>query len=358
MRGFVLALVGLLGFKIALVLVLIGFLAVSAGLFTDETQQGGGHDIPPELVPVYKEAAQARCEDTPWTVLAAIGSVESDHGRNGGGKLRDDGLVEPRIIGPPLDGGPGVQAISDTDNGRWDDDARWDRAVGPMQFIPDTWRSVGVDASGSGEANPHNAADAIHTAARYLCDAEGSRSVRDRVYAYNHADWYVDKVMTIAAGYRDTGPILAAGEQIADGDYALPVGLGQLTAALLDQPHHDYPAWDLGLTRGTPIGAVHAGRVVSVSREGRCGRGVTIAGNDGARYTYCHGEAVAVDVGDDVEAGQHILDAGSTGRSTGPHLHLQIKVDGALVCPQPLLAAWHDGQPAGPSEAPRKGCVA
>ena len=75
----------------------------------------------------------------PWTLLAAIGRVESDHGRYGGSELGFDGRPQPAIVGIALNGQGPVRAIADTDGGQWDGDRVWDRAVGPMQFIPGTW---------------------------------------------------------------------------------------------------------------------------------------------------------------------------------------------------------------------------
>ncbi|MDX6537909.1 MAG: hypothetical protein QOD37_2250 [Gaiellales bacterium] len=72
-------------------------------------------------------------------------------------------------------------------------------AVGWMQFLPSTWRRWGVDASGDGIADPYDPQDAIFSAARYL-DAAGARSdIRRAVFAYNHADWYVNEILSIAA---------------------------------------------------------------------------------------------------------------------------------------------------------------
>ena len=87
---------------------------------------------------------------------AGIGRVESNHGRFGGAVLQPDGSAVPKIIGPALNG-VGFAYIADTDHGVWDTDTVYDRAVGPMQFIPGTWRSYGISASGgSGLGDPAN----------------------------------------------------------------------------------------------------------------------------------------------------------------------------------------------------------
>jgi len=138
-----------------------------------------------------------------WNTLAAIGSIESGHGSHGGSVLGDDGWTTPRILGPPLDGN-GNAAISDTDGGAWDGDTVWDRAVGPMQFIPDTWHRWGADGNADGIADPSQLDDAAVAAARYLC-ASGSMTTaegwRAAIFSYNHLDSYVDEVAVIANKY-------------------------------------------------------------------------------------------------------------------------------------------------------------
>src|SRR5688572_12287457 len=86
-------------------------------------------------------AADKSCNIS-WQLIAAIGRVESDHGRVNGNSLDDEGLATPGIYGIALDGTHNTTAIRDTDAGQYDADARWDRAVGPMQFIPSTWSVV------------------------------------------------------------------------------------------------------------------------------------------------------------------------------------------------------------------------
>lgn len=138
-----------------------------------------------------------------WSTVAAIGAIESDHGRHGGAVLGENGYPTPAIRGPALDG-DGVAAIADTDGGRWDGDTLWDRAVGPMQFIPDTWSRWGADGNGDGVADPNQIDDAALATARYLCGASAMADAagwRAAVFAYNHLDAYVDDVAAAANRY-------------------------------------------------------------------------------------------------------------------------------------------------------------
>lgn len=145
---------------------------------------------------------------------------------------------------------------------------------------------------------------------------------------------------------------------LADG-FALPGAPELFDRAPVDRPHHDYPAWDWGIPEGTPIYAVRAGTVSAVDtwtgnwftagcRDGAsacnaCGVGVTVVDSDGATWTYCHGSSLTVEVGAQVQAGTQLMTSGNSGRSTGPHLHLQIRTsDGTRRCPQPLLRSLRD----------------
>ena len=140
-----------------------------------------------------------------WAVLAAIGRIESGHGRSGGAALTINGDVVPRILGPRLDGSR-FALIRDTDGGAYDGDVEYDRAVGPMQFIPSTWRSLGADGNGDGRADPNNAYDATVAAGHYLCrnrsGLDHEASLRPAVYSYNHSEAYVSKVIGFARDYQ------------------------------------------------------------------------------------------------------------------------------------------------------------
>jgi hypothetical protein len=166
--------------------------------------------IPAAALAAYQRAAQvidgadASC-NLQWPLIAAIGRVESDHGRYGGNVLSADGVSTPGIYGIPLDGTNGTQKISDTDAGQYDNDRIWDRAVGPMQFIPSTWSVVGVDGDGDGKRNPQDIDDASLATAVYLCSGTENLStdkgVDAAVYRYNHSNEYVNLVKQIAAAY-------------------------------------------------------------------------------------------------------------------------------------------------------------
>ena len=167
------------------------------------------HDLPQAALTAYRNAAAtlARTDpgcDLPWTLLAAIGRVESDHGRYGGAVLASDGVARPAILGVPLNGKGPVAAIADTDGGSLDGDTTWDRAVGPMQFIPSTWAWAGRDGDGDGRLDPHDLDDAALAAGDYLCTATSlsqDAAMDAAIFRYNPSDEYVALVRAFEAGY-------------------------------------------------------------------------------------------------------------------------------------------------------------
>ncbi len=182
------------------------------------------HDLPSAALRAYKHAARTinasrpGCR-MPWTLLAGIGRVESDHGRYGGSVLGADGVPRPAIVGVALDGKGPVAAIRDTDHGAFDGDTVWDRAVGPMQFIPSTWRTAGRDGDGDGRRSPNDIDDAALAAAAYLCgsrDLSSTDAQRAAIFSYNPSTYYVDLVSAFARGYR-TGTFVIPSPPVADG---------------------------------------------------------------------------------------------------------------------------------------------
>ena len=187
---------------------------VAPGLDSDDPRDvidsASASGIPAAALAAYQRAetvinAADRSCNLPWQLVAAIGRVESDHGRANGNTLDDEGVARPGIYGIPLNGTNNTRAIRDTDAGQYDSDSTWDRAVGPMQFIPSTWSVVGVDGDDDGQRNPQDIDDAALAAAVYLCSGNGDLSTdagrRDAVFRYNHSQAYVDLVLSIMQAY-------------------------------------------------------------------------------------------------------------------------------------------------------------
>jgi membrane-bound lytic murein transglycosylase B len=197
--------------------------------------------IPAPALSAYQRAAQiidaadTRC-NIPWELLAAIGRVESDHGRADGNTLTAKGVSVPGIYGPELNGKDNTQAITDTDGGKLDQDPVYDRAVGPMQFIPSTWQVVKVDADGDNVRNPQDIDDAALATAVYLCSGNENLATRQgqesAVYRYNHNRDYVNLVLRIMEAY-------AAGDYTAvpSGSYAGTLFTPDYSTAITHRKH-------------------------------------------------------------------------------------------------------------------------
>lgn len=198
-------------------------------------------------VDAYVRAAASVSCSVDWALLAGIGRIESNHGRLGGGSVSSSGQVSPEILGPLLDGGAtdspdpdarveavvrwwwsairarigsplvrglrdlnaavdggspgnGFAVIVDSDDGRLDGNDEWDRAVGPMQFLPETWSRWATDGNDDGVADPHNLYDATASAARFLCHLQRTRGSSPSTYlrGYNDSWSYARSVIATA----------------------------------------------------------------------------------------------------------------------------------------------------------------
>lgn len=193
---------------------------------TDEAdpvdQEAAEAGIPATVLDAYKKAEAALREqkpgcNLPWQLLAAIGKVESGQAR--GGRVSADGTTLSPILGPRLDGN-GFALIRDTDNGAHDGDSSYDRAVGPLQFIPSTWQWAGRDGNGDGRADPNNVYDAALSAAHYLCrnnwDLSRQGDLEQAILSYNHSTDYLNTVLSWLEHYRK------GTHEIPDGTGSLP----------------------------------------------------------------------------------------------------------------------------------------
>lgn len=179
----------------------------------------GDTDIPRLFLDAYKRAAAALAKRVPhcrvqWPAIAAIGKVEANHGRYRGAQLALNGDVYPRIVGIPLDGTHRTRVIRDTDKGVLDLDTVYDRAVGPMQFIPSTWARVAQDGNGDGVKDANNAYDAALGTAAYLCRAVPSggldleEPLKRAFFSYNRSASYVEHVHTWKVAFDALAPAL------------------------------------------------------------------------------------------------------------------------------------------------------
>jgi hypothetical protein len=199
-----------------------------------------------------------------WEILAAINEIETDYGRN----------------------------LNISSAG----------AVGWMQFMPPTWDMYGVDANGDGVKDPFNPVDAIFAAARYLKAAGADSDIRRAVFAYNHADWYVDSVLMRAQVIGGLpGDLVGSLTGLTQGRFpvhAKATYAGQLTkkgnkvtegnAAMVvesDQAQKDIKVFSKAKA---PIIAVNDGKVVKIGRNKRLGKFVMLQDVYGNTYTYAH----------------------------------------------------------------------
>jgi hypothetical protein len=220
--------------------------------------------IPPFLLPIYQAAGIQY--SVPWQVLAAINEIETDYGRN----------------------------LSVSSAG----------ALGWMQFMPSSWAMYGVDANGDGVKDPYNPVDAIFAAARYLKAAGADVDLARAIFAYNHADWYVDSVLLRArviggmpadlvgslTGLTQAHFPVAARATYADGLNAR-AATRRVQGTNAAVPVEGDPARrsvNIFARAGAPVIAVNDGRIVRLGENAKLGRFVVLQDVYGNRYTYSH----------------------------------------------------------------------
>ncbi|MBJ7332922.1 MAG: lytic murein transglycosylase, partial [Solirubrobacteraceae bacterium] len=226
--------------------------------------------IPPFLLPIYQAAGIEY--GIRWEVLAAINEIETDYGRN-----------------------TNVSSAG---------------ALGWMQFMPATWKSYGVDANRDGKKDPYNPVDAIFAAARYLRAANADTDLREAIFAYNHADWYVDSVLMRAkliaglptdligslsgltqglfplhatATYTDAvDPAKAAVKRKVGENAAIPVDSNENRRQI-----------KIYAKAGAPATAIQDGTIVKIGTNDRLGKFVRLRDAYGNTYTYGHLKSVS-----------------------------------------------------------------
>ncbi|GAA4898500.1 C40 family peptidase [Streptomonospora salina] len=207
---------------IAAVTALIALPVLLGALATGSSTTAPAHvdGIGDRLLQAYTTAAAGDCPGMRWQILAGIGHVESDLAA--GHDIAPDGDVTPPVIGPRLDGsgaGGNTTPHYDTDNGKWDHDTEYDRAVGPNQHLPSGWDDYGADGNDDGIEDPHNADDSALASGRELCFSAGAggtdftdrTQLAEALYRYNHSDEYVDDVLAAIDRFDQRAPDL--GEQ-------------------------------------------------------------------------------------------------------------------------------------------------
>jgi hypothetical protein len=242
--------------------------------------------VPPDLIPIYKEAAQKYGVD--WEVLASIHYEETRFSR-GNAPASSKG------------------------------------ARGPMQFMPATWEAYGVDGDGDGVADIENLYDAIFSAAHYLSKSGYRQDKQKAVYAYNHSNPYVQRVLSRAEMYTRIAA-LPAFDPSMKGSFPLPAGTFRISSPYGYRIHPIsgvrklHAGIDLAAPIGTPVYTPFDGVVTYAGWMN--GYGYTVMIMHGEIMTlYAHLDSYIVKVGQKVNAGELIARVGNTGNSTGPHLH-------------------------------------
>jgi transglycosylase-like protein with SLT domain/peptidase M23-like protein len=215
-------------------------------------------EIPPFLLPIYQACGTEY--GIPWEVLASINKIETAFGTN---------------MGPSTAG-----------------------AVGWMQFLPSSWEMYGLDANGDGRKDPYNPVDAICAAAHYLKVAGGSSDLYHAIFAYNHADWYVQEVLLYARAY---GKLPT---QLVGSLTGLTEGAHFPVAA--DARYADDIATRAALSRATPEVREEYGDAADVISSSPTRRGINIFADEDAPVVAVN-DGVIAKMGDSKKLGRYVV---------------------------------------------------
>lgn len=255
------------------------------------------NSVPAHLMPHFKAAGEQY--GIPWWVLVAIAKIESD--------------FRPNVTGPP--------------------NYTNELAQGMMQFLPSTWKAYGVDGDGDGRADINNPIDSIYSAANYLAANNGASDIEGALFIYNRSNAYVREVLAVAEGYQVQEVWRSSGK-----GFPLPTR-NPVYTSFFGEPRggRTHNGVDIACAHGTPLLAVTNG-VIRHSYSHAGGKELWIETPDGIRYFYCHLSKYVAQPGETVVVGQTVGLAGTTGVSSGPHLHFGIMTRGGVwIDPLPFL---------------------
>ncbi len=296
----------------------------------------GANEIPSEFILVYQKAGEQY--GVPWILLAAIHRVETTFGTNlavsSAGAIGHFQFMKCTWVGWSY------SACSNSSLGN----ASIGENVYTSTSIISQHSGYGVDANGDNKADPMNLEDAAHSAAKYL-SANMSGGLEGAVYAYNHAEWYVDEVMGYFELYSDGYVPIAGGMVEIKGNKAWPVpftkGVTSEFGMRDGTPHKGIDISAPGDSDlGMPVVAFTDGEVIFSNMSGSFGNLVIIQHENGLKTYYAHLAQKGINSGTIVHAGQTIGYLGSTGNSTGPHLHFETRVNDVAVNPRTYLSEW------------------
>lgn len=330
---------------------LIAFIVLSLALFIffdmdndNSLSEYGEGEIPAEFIPIYQEVAEKYGID--WILLAAIHKVETNFSR-----------IDPMVsvvgaIGhfqfmPCTVVGWGYPSCKSSSNGN----ATIPKKDLQSPSVIKKYGGYGVDGNNDGKVDQFNIYDATYTAGNYLSKNMKGKTdeekIKSAIYAYNHADWYVDEVLYYYQLFSsDSNPMVEIkGNKAWVVPYTKnltsnfnPKRVHPITGKI--KPHNGIDISAGGIL-GKPVVAYADGKVISSGwNSGGYGYLVIIQHDNNVKTYYGHLKQQGVKKGTKVKAGQIIGYVGSTGASTGPHLHFEIRVNGKPVNPLPYVSEF------------------